>query len=355
VSQPDQPIVDDAELDDEGTLLMEQRFSIVPEWVLDAEISDAALRLYAVLLRYGQTSGQRMPSRKLLATRMRKKSRDTVDRALKELVGIGAVVVQRRRQGPVNLTNRYVIRSSPPRVGSSARPVELAPTEGGRTDAATPSAVAGGRNSAARGSRRVAATVAAPMRPNPKLLTEREPPPPSPSPAAEAEGDNNGTAPGPQERHLAEALAGHELADVVTRCRDARSRLGLPVGRWTARVLGDVLAAAVAQGWPATDSVPALLAIAADRDTRSPARLSCPGPWWDAVASATAPVTRDDAEATELAQLEARLAEADGARVAVQRRARQELAAEGKPLTRLDVARRAFAMLNSAPALGRPS
>jgi hypothetical protein len=65
------------ELDDEGTLLLEQRFSIVPEWVLDADISDAALRLYAVLLRYGQTSGSRMPSRALLARRLRKKSKDT--------------------------------------------------------------------------------------------------------------------------------------------------------------------------------------------------------------------------------------------------------------------------------------
>src|SRR3954470_10888647 len=72
------------EVDDEGTLVVEQRFAIVPEWVLDADISDAALRLYAVLLRYGQTSGQRMPGRRLLATRLHKRSRDSVDRALKD-------------------------------------------------------------------------------------------------------------------------------------------------------------------------------------------------------------------------------------------------------------------------------
>src|SRR3954451_5706794 len=102
------------ENDDEGVLVLEQHFAIVPEWVLDAEISDAALRLYAVLLRYGQTSGHRMPGRRLLASRLHKRSRDSVDRALKELVGIGAVVVQHRRQGPVNLTNRYVLRSTPP-------------------------------------------------------------------------------------------------------------------------------------------------------------------------------------------------------------------------------------------------
>src|SRR3954466_8530656 len=93
------------ENDDEGVLVLEQHFAIVPEWVLDADISDAALRLYAVLLRYGQTSGQRMPSRAVLAARLRKRSKDSVDRALKELVRVGAVVVRRRRDGNVYLTN----------------------------------------------------------------------------------------------------------------------------------------------------------------------------------------------------------------------------------------------------------
>lgn len=60
-----------------GALVLEERFSIVPERVLDADISDAAVRLYAVLLRYGQSSGQRMPSRRTLAARPRKKSVDS--------------------------------------------------------------------------------------------------------------------------------------------------------------------------------------------------------------------------------------------------------------------------------------
>jgi hypothetical protein len=81
---------------DEGTLVLEQRLGIVPEWIIDAAISDCAFRLYAVLLRYGQSSGQRMPGRALLATRLRKGSRDTVDRALEELVAAGAVAVEHR-------------------------------------------------------------------------------------------------------------------------------------------------------------------------------------------------------------------------------------------------------------------
>ena len=70
-------------------LVLEDRFSMVPEWVLDADIGDCALRLYAVLLRYGNTTGARMPARATLATRLHKKSTDTVDRALAELVAWG--------------------------------------------------------------------------------------------------------------------------------------------------------------------------------------------------------------------------------------------------------------------------
>src|SRR3954469_21575440 len=149
----------DSEADDnEDVLVLEQHFAIVPGWVLDADISDAALRLYAVLLRYGQTSGHRMPGRRLLASRLHKRSRDSVDRALKELVAIGAVLVQHRRQGPVSLTNRYVVRSTPPQ----RRPVTPV---GEETAAATdsPVAVASVADSAmataaARGGRKFAAT-----------------------------------------------------------------------------------------------------------------------------------------------------------------------------------------------------
>ena len=107
-------MADDVGFDDEGTHVLEQRDAIVPEWIIDATISNCALRVYAVLLRYGQTSGQRMPGRALLARRLHKSSKDTVDRALKELVGIGAGSVERRRSGRQNLTNRYHLRSTPP-------------------------------------------------------------------------------------------------------------------------------------------------------------------------------------------------------------------------------------------------
>jgi len=45
-----------------GTLVVEEpRFAIVPEWVIDAAVSDGAFRLYSLLLRYGNGSGSRLP------------------------------------------------------------------------------------------------------------------------------------------------------------------------------------------------------------------------------------------------------------------------------------------------------
>ena len=106
-------------VEDQPVLDVEDRFSIVPEWVLDSAISDAAVRLYAVLLRFGQTSGARMPARSTLARRMHKKSTDTVDRAMRELVELGAVVVQHRFDGGQRLTNKYLVRTSRPRDNAS--------------------------------------------------------------------------------------------------------------------------------------------------------------------------------------------------------------------------------------------
>ena len=108
-----------------GELAAEQRFAVVPEWMLDADVSDAAFRLYAVLARYGNTSGVRMPGRALLARRLRK-SVDTVDRALRELTAAGVLEVERRHDGNRHLTNRYHLRT-------------VDPASSSRTDAATPS------------------------------------------------------------------------------------------------------------------------------------------------------------------------------------------------------------------------
>ncbi len=140
---------------------VEDRFAIVPEWLLDADVSDAAVRLYAVLLRFGQTSGARMPSRSTLASRMRKKSTDSIDRAMRELVDLGAVVVQHRFDGGQRLTNNYLVRTSKPRRDGEPG--------GGRKNAATPADAA-------------TPTVAAGRRPAPRPRCARSPPTPPPDP-----------------------------------------------------------------------------------------------------------------------------------------------------------------------------
>ena len=362
--------------------MVEEWFSIVPEWVLDADISDAAVRLYAVLLRFGQTSGQRMPSRRTLADRLRKRSVDSVDRAMKELVRIGAVEVTRRSRDGVNLTNRYLVRCTRP--GAPARPPRQRRGRGSHTDAATPApgghptaaagsgghtagvghGCGGGRDSAATPGRRSAARVAARMRPNPEFFTQTNPPPPGPSSttdslAAESGGVRTGSGPrgGRDERRrdLLGVLGLEDLDAVAERCVAQRRQLGLPAGLWTPDRLADVLAKAVLdRGLPGAAAVPALLAVAADPATRSPARVACPGPWWDTPPGGARADSPDDQEASGIADLEAVLAETGGLRVALQRQARAELSEEGVSLTRSSVTRRAVEILRRSSVITMP-
>lgn len=121
----------------------EERFAIVPEWVLFADISAQAIRLYAVLARYADQSNRANPSRRAIAERMHC-SRDTVDRALRELQAIGAVqVVPQISEHGDPTSNLYVLAVRPPsRMDAPTPPQECG--DGGRTDAGR-----GGRTDAA--------------------------------------------------------------------------------------------------------------------------------------------------------------------------------------------------------------
>jgi hypothetical protein len=321
VNEQDTPVLD-----------VEDRFSIVPEWVLDAAISDAAVRLYAVLLRFGQTSGARMPARSTLARRLHKKSTDTVDRAMRELVEIGAVVVQHRFDGGQRLTNNYLVRTSRPNRSGS-----------GRTNAATGSAAVTSTPEG-DGGRIVAATVAAPVRHNPEFFTESStPPPPTPTPDAADPGGSRSWAE-QADRLIAECGIG-DWDSFVTQCQTLRRHLGQPTGRWSTHCLHAAIQLAVRnRNWPAAQAKTALLTVAADPATRSPMRLAEAGPWWDEPVSGTAV---PDGDGAELTAMEADLADAGGLRPLVQRQAREELAAECVPVTRATVTRRAHALLTS--------
>jgi len=301
----------------DGTLVVEEpRFALVPEWVIDAAIPDAAFRLYSLLLRYGNGSGSRMPSRSTLARRLRR-SVDAVDRAMRQLSDNGIVRIEHRRAGEQFLSNRYHVRTSPPPAP--------APTEGGsRVSAATP-----GRTSAAR--------VAADVRPDREILTDT-PPPPTPSTTGQA-----ATAVEEADRQLLLRCGIADLDGFAAKCIASRKALGQPTARWTARCLAVVIRLAViGKGWPADGVQAALLAVAGDPETRSPARVAEAGPWWDAtVLGADLRI-----DAGELADLEWRLSETGGLRPLLQAQARTELAGEGLPVTRRTVAQRACSILD---------
>ena len=109
-------------------LAADNYFAIIPEWVLDAEIGPNAVRCYAILQRYANNQNQCWPSRSLIAKRMRC-STDTVDRAIKELIGIEAISVQpRKTEAGAPSSNIYTLHLNPRGVAAQMR-------RGTRTDA----------------------------------------------------------------------------------------------------------------------------------------------------------------------------------------------------------------------------
>ncbi len=321
-------------------LVLEDHFAMVPEWILDAALSDCAVRLYAVLLRYGQSSGARMPARSTLAGRLHKRSTDTVDRAMRELVAAGAVQVEPRFAGRERLTNLYRVRTTrpvsmpeaDPRVdASSGRRNPDARADGsGRTNAATRTDAAG-RASATGTSRIPATTRAANLRLNPKAFTQRTtPPPPSQPPSG-----------------IAAECGIDDWQGFVHDCISRRLNAGQPAGRWAGPCLEAALQLAVhGRAWPAQSARLALLEVAGDPRSRSPMRLAEAGPWWDGLVSAVRPDLSD----TAVAEAEAELAEADGLRVVLQARARAQLEAERLPVSRASVTLRARDLLHASPS-----
>lgn len=83
-----------------------EQFAIVPVNVLDADISDGAVRLYAVLRRYANGEGEAWPSMATLATRLRC-DKATVRRRLKELTDAGFVVIEHRFENRRQRSNIY--------------------------------------------------------------------------------------------------------------------------------------------------------------------------------------------------------------------------------------------------------
>ena len=101
-------------MESQDKIIADNFFAIIPEWLLFADISPQAVRLYGVLRRYADRDGSCFPSRKRLASDLRMESTKPVDRALKELVYIGAITIQHRHteQGDLQ-SNLYTVLSIP--------------------------------------------------------------------------------------------------------------------------------------------------------------------------------------------------------------------------------------------------
>jgi hypothetical protein len=301
-------------------LVVEDRFAIVPEWLLDGDISDAAVRLYAVLLRYGQSSGSRMPSRASLARRLRKRSTDSVDRAMKELVGIGAVRIEHRYAGAQRLTNAYHVRTSRPTRNDPPGP----PDTGSRKSAATPT-------QAARGGRTDAARVAADPGHDPEHLTQ--------STSSTQARPATASAPATEEE-VATDCDIEDWTAFVAEVQQVRRQLGAPTTRWAGPCLAAALQLAIrGRGWPPEQAAQALRRVAADPKTRSPMRVAEAGPWWDE----TPNTSLGDLET--LRTMEAALLESGGIRIELQHQTRRALETAGLPITRDAVTRGAYQLL----------
>lgn len=132
--------------DDDLPVGVDTTFAIIPTWVLESSVSDRAVRLYGVLRRVADARGYGWAKRRTLAEKLHVSDEKTVDRALRELVDLGAVRVVERwsepRDGtqPHRLANGYLVLSTQPVTaqgggGTSAPTPTSAPRGGGGTSA----------------------------------------------------------------------------------------------------------------------------------------------------------------------------------------------------------------------------
>lgn len=117
------------------------RFAMVPEWVLlNTDLSPQAIRLYLVLDRHADKDDRTAyPSRARLGELLGVSAK-TVDRALAELIAVGAVTAEKRYDLAGDpTTNRYLVHVVPPE-GVAPRmtpPPDMDDHGGSPTDVAT--------------------------------------------------------------------------------------------------------------------------------------------------------------------------------------------------------------------------
>ena len=90
------------------SIKLDRKFAIIDDWILDLNISDRAIRLYAILSRYADNETHKAyPSRVTLSKRLRC-SPSSVDRATRELVEAGALDKKQRLNSSLIYTLRVL-------------------------------------------------------------------------------------------------------------------------------------------------------------------------------------------------------------------------------------------------------
>jgi len=90
------------------SIKLDRKFAIIDDWILDLNISDRAIRLYAILSRYADNETHKAyPSRVTLSKRLRC-SPSSVDRATRELIEAGALDKKQRLNSSLIYTLRVL-------------------------------------------------------------------------------------------------------------------------------------------------------------------------------------------------------------------------------------------------------
>jgi len=96
-----------------GTFSSDLKFSIIPDWLLASDVSDRAVRVYAVLARYADNSTHEAFPRRALIAQGAKCSPRSVDRAIDELVAVKAVSKTPRKDDKGQHSNVYKLHRVP--------------------------------------------------------------------------------------------------------------------------------------------------------------------------------------------------------------------------------------------------
>jgi len=107
----------------------DERFTMVPDWLIESDLSLHDFAVLLVLMKHGRTTGRCNPGFATIA-RQARVSRDSVKRSLRSLEDRGLIAIERRRDGAKNLTNAYTLHVERDLVGRCSQHLGADSTQG---------------------------------------------------------------------------------------------------------------------------------------------------------------------------------------------------------------------------------